>query len=111
MSTDTRTATDTNAVTLDRVIEADGRTTAPRHVRHAIRRAAFALIIGASGSGKSTTPHCAYGPDRPVGGSARAGGSGSVGGSGSEGRSETGLTRLRRDLVGFVFQRYPVSPR
>ncbi|MEZ0114458.1 ABC-type lipoprotein export system ATPase subunit [Catenulispora sp. EB89] len=87
MSTDTRTATDTNAVTLERATEADGRTTTLRDVGQAFRRAMFTVVIGASGSG-------------------------TLGSTGSGGRSETGLTRLRRDRIGSVLQRHnPASPR
>jgi len=87
VSTDTRTTTDTNAVTLDRVTEAGGRTTALHDVSRAFRRAMFTVVIGASGSG-------------------------TLGSTGSDGRSETGLARLRRDRIGSMLQRHnPASPR
>jgi putative ABC transport system ATP-binding protein len=60
----------------------------------------FTAVMGPSGSGKSTLLHCAAGLDRP--------GEGTVllGGTDLARLSETGLTKLRRTRVGFVFQAF-----
>jgi len=57
-------------------------------------------VMGPSGSGKSTLLHCAAGLDRPTSGTVR------IGGTDLSGLSETRLTELRRDRVGFVFQAF-----
>ncbi|MEC3975634.1 ABC transporter ATP-binding protein [Amycolatopsis sp. H20-H5] len=64
----------------------------------------FTAVMGPSGSGKSTFLHCAAGLDRPS--------SGSVVLDGRElaGMSETALTKLRRDRVGFIFQGFNLLP-
>jgi putative ABC transport system ATP-binding protein len=60
--------------------------------------------MGPSGSGKSTFLHCAAGLDRPT--------DGSVWLADQElgALSETALTKLRRDQVGFVFQSFNLLP-
>jgi putative ABC transport system ATP-binding protein len=60
----------------------------------------FTAVMGPSGSGKSTLMHCAAGLDRAD--------SGEIVISGTElgPLSETALTRLRRDRIGFVFQAF-----
>jgi putative ABC transport system ATP-binding protein len=60
--------------------------------------------MGPSGSGKSTLLQCAAGLDRPDSGKV------SIGGTELSGLSETALTRLRRDRVGFVFQSFNLMP-
>jgi len=67
-------------------------------------RGGFTAVMGPSGSGKSTFLHCAAGLDRPT--------SGRVVLDGEElgGLSETRLTKLRRDRVGFVFQAFNLLP-
>ncbi len=62
--------------------------------------ATFTAIMGPSGSGKSTLLHCAAGLDRPTGGRV------AIAGKDLGSLDETGLTRLRRDRVGFVFQEF-----
>jgi putative ABC transport system ATP-binding protein len=64
----------------------------------------FHAIMGASGSGKSTLLHCLAGLDRPTRGTVRIGDTelGTLG--------DRALTLLRRDHVGFVFQRYNLLP-
>ena len=62
-------------------------------------------VMGPSGSGKSTLMHCMAGLDRPTSGTAYVGGprtSGSL--------TTAGLTRLRRDRIGFVFQYFNLVP-
>ncbi|GAB3804206.1 ABC transporter ATP-binding protein [Micromonospora zhanjiangensis] len=60
----------------------------------------FTAVMGPSGSGKSTLLHCAAGLDRPTAGTV------SIGGTDLGGLDDTGLTLLRRDRVGFVFQAF-----
>jgi putative ABC transport system ATP-binding protein len=60
--------------------------------------------VSLSGSGKSTLLQCAAGLDRLDSGKV------SIGGVELSGLSETALTRLRRDRVGFVFQAFNLMP-
>lgn len=64
----------------------------------------FTAVMGPSGSGKSTLLQCAAGLDRLDSGKV------SIGGVELSGLSETALTRLRRDRVGFVFQAFNLMP-
>ncbi|MEU5608335.1 ABC transporter ATP-binding protein [Streptomyces sparsogenes] len=64
----------------------------------------FTAVMGPSGSGKSTLLQCAAGLDRPTSGSV------SIGGTPLEGLSQTRLTRLRRERIGFVFQSFNLLP-
>ena len=67
-------------------------------------RGRFTAVMGPSGSGKSTLMHCMAGLDRPTGGQVFVGGT-------DIGRlDDAGLTRLRRDRIGFVFQSYNLVP-
>jgi putative ABC transport system ATP-binding protein len=63
-------------------------------------RGTFTAVMGPSGSGKSTFLHCAAGLDRPTSGRVM------LGDTELSTRSETELTELRRDRIGFVFQAY-----
>jgi putative ABC transport system ATP-binding protein len=74
------------------------------NVTVAFDRARFTAVMGPSGSGKSTLMHCMAGLDRPTSGSAYVGGQ-------DIGRlDDSGLTRLRRDRIGFVFQYFNLVP-
>jgi putative ABC transport system ATP-binding protein len=64
----------------------------------------FAAIMGPSGSGKSTLMHLLAGLDRPTSGSVV------VDGQELSGLDDKGLTRLRRDRLGFVFQSFNLLP-
>ena len=64
----------------------------------------FTAVMGPSGSGKSTLLQCAAGLDRPDSGKV------AIGGTELSGLSETALTRLRRDRIGFVFQSFNLMP-
>jgi putative ABC transport system ATP-binding protein len=64
----------------------------------------FAAIMGPSGSGKSTLMHLLAGLDRPTAGSVI------VDGQELANLDDRGLTRLRRDRLGFVFQAYNLVP-
>jgi putative ABC transport system ATP-binding protein len=69
-----------------------------------IERGRFTAVMGPSGSGKSTLMHCMAGLDRPTSGQAFVG-------SQEVGRlDDAGLTRLRRDKIGFVFQTFNLVP-
>ena len=67
-------------------------------------RGRFTAVMGPSGSGKSTLMHCMAGLDRPTSGQAF------VGGLDIGTMDDTGLTRLRRDRIGFVFQSFNLVP-
>jgi putative ABC transport system ATP-binding protein len=69
-----------------------------------IARGEVLAVVGSSGSGKSTLLHLLGAIDRPTSGRALVLGE-DVGGLGSSGR-----TRLRRELVGFVFQQFHLVP-
>ena len=67
-------------------------------------RGRFTAVMGPSGSGKSTLMHCMAGLDRPTSGQTFVGGQ-------DVGRlDDAGLTRLRRDKIGFVFQSFNLVP-
>jgi len=67
-------------------------------------RGRFTAVMGPSGSGKSTLMHCMAGLDRPTAGSAF------VGGLDIGQLDDAGLTKLRRDRIGFVFQYFNLVP-
>ncbi|GAB2886828.1 ABC transporter ATP-binding protein [Streptomyces mayteni] len=60
----------------------------------------MSAVMGPSGSGKSTLLHCAAGIDRPSAGEVW------IAGTELGGLDEHGLTLLRRERVGFVFQEF-----
>jgi putative ABC transport system ATP-binding protein len=64
----------------------------------------FTSIMGPSGSGKSTLLHCLAGLERASSGSAF------VGDTDLAALSESQLTTLRRDRLGFVFQAFNLIP-
>ena len=64
----------------------------------------FTAIMGPSGSGKSTLMHCLAGLDSVTRGEVH------IGDTGLTGLSDKGLTKLRRDQVGFVFQQFNLLP-
>ncbi|MFF0079811.1 ABC transporter ATP-binding protein [Streptomyces canus] len=82
----------------------DSAVTALDQVSLSFPRATFTAVMGPSGSGKSTLLQCAAGLDRPTSGSV------SVGGTELTKLSETKLTLLRRERVGFVFQAFNLLP-
>src|SRR3712207_2877514 len=75
-----------------------------RGVTTAFPSGQFAAIMGPSGSGKSTLMHLLAGLDRPTGGSVV------VDGQELAHLDDKGLTRLRRDRLGFVFQAFNLVP-
>jgi putative ABC transport system ATP-binding protein len=78
--------------------------TALDKVSLAFPRGSFTAVMGPSGSGKSTLLQCAAGLDRPTSGSV------TVGDTELTGLSETKLTLLRRERIGFVFQAFNLLP-
>ena len=77
-----------------------GAVTALDDVSLDIPSGSFTAVMGPSGSGKSTLLQCAAGLDRPTSGSV------TVDGVALRGLSETKLTILRRERIGFVFQAF-----
>jgi putative ABC transport system ATP-binding protein len=67
-------------------------------------RGRFTAVMGPSGSGKSTLMHCMAGLDRPTSGHCF------VGGLDIGNLDDAGLTQLRRDRIGFVFQAFNLIP-
>ena len=67
-------------------------------------RGRFTAVMGPSGSGKSTLMHCMAGLDRPTSGQVF------VGGEDIGKLDDSGLTKLRRDRIGFVFQAFNLVP-
>jgi putative ABC transport system ATP-binding protein len=78
--------------------------TALTEVSLAFPRGTFTAVMGPSGSGKSTLLQCAAGLDRPTSGSV------TMGDTELTGLSETKLTLLRRERIGFVFQAFNLLP-
>jgi putative ABC transport system ATP-binding protein len=73
-------------------------------VSAALSPGSFTAIMGPSGSGKSTFLNVGAGLDRPTSGSV------ALGGTGLADLSERGLTILRRERIGFVFQAFNLLP-
>ena len=67
-------------------------------------RGRFTAVMGPSGSGKSTLMQCMAGLDRPTSGQTF------VGGMDIGTLDDAGLTQLRRDRIGFVFQSFNLVP-
>ncbi len=64
----------------------------------------FTAIMGPSGSGKSTLMHCLAGLDTLTSGSV------SVGDVDLSELDDSGLTQMRRDRIGFIFQSFNLVP-
>ncbi len=67
-------------------------------------RGRFTAVMGPSGSGKSTLMHCMAGLDLPTSGRSF------VGEREIASLDDAGLTELRRDRIGFVFQSFNLVP-
>jgi putative ABC transport system ATP-binding protein len=75
-----------------------------REVSLSIPRGEMIAIIGPSGSGKSTLLNLMGGLDRPTSGGVR------IDGESLGGLQDDGLTRVRRDKIGFIFQFFNLLP-
>jgi putative ABC transport system ATP-binding protein len=84
--------------------EGDTRVLALDDVTAEFTRARFTAIMGPSGSGKSTLMHCLAGLDSVTSGRVF------LGGTELTGLSDSALTEIRRDRVGFVFQSFNLVP-
>ena len=69
-----------------------------------VRRGEIVAIMGPSGSGKSTMLHLLGALETPTSGAI------SLGGERYDGLDDAGLTRVRRDRIGFVFQFFNLLP-
>jgi len=69
-----------------------------------LERGRFTAVMGPSGSGKSTLMHCMAGLDTPTSGRTF------VGEQEIGLLDDTGLTQMRRDRIGFVFQSFNLVP-
>ena len=104
----TTTLTATTATSADDIskIYGDGPTAvrALDHVTVGFERARFSAIMGPSGSGKSTLLHCLAGLDTVTSGRVR------LADLDLSGLDDRGLTEVRRDRIGFVFQAFNLIP-
>ncbi|MET8786099.1 MULTISPECIES: ABC transporter ATP-binding protein [unclassified Streptomyces] len=82
----------------------DSAVTALDEVSLCFPEGTFTAVMGPSGSGKSSLLQCAAGLDRPTSGSV------TLGGVELTTLSETRLTLLRRERIGFVFQAFNLLP-
>jgi putative ABC transport system ATP-binding protein len=80
-----------------RVVALDG-------VSFSVRQGEMVAVMGQSGSGKSTLLNIIGGLDRPTSGSV------SIDGVQLEDLEDDGLTRVRREKIGFVFQFFNLLP-
>jgi putative ABC transport system ATP-binding protein len=84
--------------------QGDARVDALRDVSVELEPERLTAIMGPSGSGKSTLMHILAGLDRPSEGTV------SIAGAEITSMSDTKLTKLRRDHIGFVFQFFNLLP-
>jgi len=94
-------------IALDRVTKqfaGKRQVTALHEISLTIPKGQMVSIIGPSGSGKSTLLNLVGGLDRPSSGEVR------IDGEALSGLSDDGLTRVRRDKIGFIFQFFNLLP-
>src|SRR6266487_3550988 len=82
----------------------EAQVAALRGVSVELERGRYTAIMGPSGSGKSTLMHCLAGLDTVTRGEVF------IGATKVTGLSDSGLTKLRRDKVGFIFQQFNLLP-
>jgi putative ABC transport system ATP-binding protein len=82
----------------------EAQVAALRGITTEFARGRYTAIMGPSGSGKSTLMHCLAGLDTVSSGQVF------IGDTKVTGLSDAGLTRLRRDKVGFIFQQFNLLP-
>jgi ABC-type ATPase involved in cell division len=85
-------------------VDDDTRVDALAGVTVEFRRGQFTAIMGPSGSGKSTLMHCLAGLDVVTRGEVW------IGETEVSALHDRGLTQLRREQVGFIFQQYNLLP-
>jgi len=106
MTTLTTTTAAARAVDLTKVYGSGSTAvTALDEVSVELGRGELTAIMGPSGSGKSTLLHVVAGLDSPTSGQVH------VGDTDISGLDDAGLTRLRRDRLGFVFQAFNLLPQ
>ncbi|WP_033338682.1 ABC transporter ATP-binding protein [Catenuloplanes japonicus] len=86
------------------VVKSYGAVTALAGVTVRVEPGELVAIVGPSGSGKSTMLHLAGTLDRPTSGSVR------VAGHEVSALSDRGLSALRAQRIGFVFQQFHLAP-
>src|SRR3954465_11833736 len=84
--------------------EGDTTVHALRGVDIEVAEGKLTAIMGPSGSGKSTLIHILAGLDQPDGGQV------GIGDTEVTGLDDDGLTKLRRDHIGFIFQFFNLLP-
>jgi putative ABC transport system ATP-binding protein len=84
--------------------EGDTAVNALRGVSLQIAERKLTAVMGPSGSGKSTLMHILAGLDKPTSGDV------AIAGTTITSLSDTDLTKLRRDHIGFVFQFFNLLP-
>jgi len=84
--------------------QGDTQVVALNQVDVAFEAQSLTAIMGPSGSGKSTLMHCLAGLDRLTDGST------CIGSTEISSASESDLTTLRRDRLGFIFQAFNLVP-
>jgi putative ABC transport system ATP-binding protein len=82
----------------------EAQVVALRGISVRLARSRFTAIMGPSGSGKSTLMHCLAGLDAVTRGEVW------IGDTSVTGLDDRGLTRLRREQVGFIFQQFNLLP-
>ncbi|WP_051368027.1 ABC transporter ATP-binding protein [Hamadaea tsunoensis] len=82
----------------------EAQVVALRGVSTEIEAGRFTAIMGPSGSGKSTLMHCLAGLDTATRGEVF------IGSTKLTGLNDKGLTKLRREQVGFIFQQFNLLP-
>ena len=112
MATDTQqtqSSTQNGAVVAARGVtrvygEGDTAVNALRGIDLDVARSRLTAVMGPSGSGKSTLMHILAGLDKPTEGEV------AIDGTNIEALSDTELTKLRRQHIGFVFQFFNLLP-
>ncbi|MGE5648150.1 MAG: ABC transporter ATP-binding protein [Acidobacteriota bacterium] len=89
---------------VSKIFNGKRKVTALEDVNLSIARAEMVSIVGPSGSGKSTLLNLIGGLDQPTAGEIR------IDGEALGGLTDDGLTRIRRDKIGFVFQFFNLLP-